>query len=147
MKYRHFGKVNQKRALLKGLVLNVFKTGGIATYRTRGKDAQKLIDNIINLGKKADVNSKRRIAKLLSADKDMIAHIEQVAQNFTNRPSGYTRIVRLGQRRGDASEMVRLEWVVELKNTEKKEKEVKKSKPKVTRSTKTEEGAPEVATA
>lgn len=147
MKYRHFGKVNQKRGLLKGLVLNVFKTGGIATYRTRGKDAQKLIDNIINLGKKADVNSKRRIAKLLSADKDMIAHIEKVAQNFTDRPSGYTRIVRLGQRRGDASEMVRLEWVVELKNTDKKVKEVKKSKPKITRSTKTEEGAPEVATA
>lgn len=115
MKYRHFGKNNQKRALLRGLVLNVFKTGGIETFRTRGKDAQKLIDKIINLGKIGDINSKRRISKLLATKREIIAQIEKVAQNFKDRSSGYTRIIRLGQRKGDASQMVRLEWVVEIK--------------------------------
>ena len=118
MKYRHFGKKDQKQALLRGLVLNMFKTGAIQTFRTRGKNAQSLIEEIINSGKKGDVNAQRKISSILATDRKMVTQIISISENFKDRISGYTRIIRLGQRKGDGSQMVRLEWVVDVKKKE-----------------------------
>lgn len=134
MKYRHFGKANQKRSLLRGLVLGVLKNGGINTYEGRAKDAQRLIEKIVREARKNTVVSKRKISSLLAVDSRVIAQFyAQVLPGLEGRISGFTRIIRLGQRKGDGSYMARLEWVAapkkqekELKNENEKVKTIKK---------------------
>lgn len=120
MKYRHFGKDNQKKAVLRSLVLNVVKNGGIETSRAKAKDAQKFIDNLITIAKDDSLASRRRIRALLAIDREMVSKFFSLMPNFNDRISGFTRIVKLGQRRGDASDRVRLEWVVSIKGEEAK---------------------------
>lgn len=117
MKYRHQGKDNHKKALLKGLALSVIKHGAIETSRTQGKNAQKYLESLVHIAKENNIVSQRRIASMLSINRDLVSDFFKIVPNFKNRVSGFTRIIRLGKRKGDATEMVRLEWVVNVKST------------------------------
>ena len=98
------------RAMLKSLATAVLTHDRIKTTETRAKEVRPLVDKIITLAKKGDVHS-RRVAISALGDKDTVAKVFAAAERFEGREGGYTRILKLGPRKGDAAPMVIIELV------------------------------------
>ncbi|MHB0999739.1 MAG: 50S ribosomal protein L17 [Armatimonadota bacterium] len=107
---RKFGlPSDQRRALLKGLVRSLIKYGSIETTETRAKDVKIIAEKIITTAKENTLHARRQARAWLN-DEDMVKVLfDTVAPKFTNRPGGYTRITKIGFRRGDAAPMVKLD--------------------------------------
>jgi len=101
---------DQRLALLGSLSRAFFINKSIKTTRTKAKEARKQIEKIITLVKKDDLSSKRQVFSILR-DKDLLKDIYASKDIYAKRDSGYTRIINLGTRRGDAAQMVKLELV------------------------------------
>lgn len=109
---RGFGRnTNQRKALLRGLVTSLFEHLKIETTVAKAKEAKKIAERVITLGKKGDLHS-RRIAISLLPNKGIITKLfNAITPKLTNRNSGYLRIVRSRCRAGDNSSMAILEFV------------------------------------
>jgi len=101
---------DQRIALLRSLSRSFFIYKSIETTKTRAKEASRQIEKIITLVKKDTLASKRQVISFLQ-DKDVVKEIYASKGIFDKRTSGYTRIISVGTRRGDAAEMVKLELV------------------------------------
>ncbi len=102
---------DQRLALLKSLVASLFRHNKIVTTLPKAKEARRLADKLITLAKR-DHNelSARRLVRRHITDPELVKHLfEEIAPRFTERPGGYTRIVRVGKRRGDGAQMAALE--------------------------------------
>lgn len=119
-----------RRATLRDLAKATLTKQRICTTKAKAKEARKLIDKLITLGKKGSLSDKRRAFALL-CDHTVVSDLfGKISPRFKNRIGGYTRIIPLGNRRGDNAQMVYLEL------TEKEEVII--SKPKTTASAKKE---------
>lgn len=99
------------RAMLRSLAIALFTNERIKTTETRAKEMRALVDKIITWGKKGDVHS-RRLAMAELGDKALVHKIfADIAPRFEGRQGGYTRIMKLGPRKGDAAPMVIIEFV------------------------------------
>jgi large subunit ribosomal protein L17 len=98
------------KAMLKGLAVALFTNERIKTTETRAKEMRGLVDRVITWAKKGDVHS-RRLAIAALGDKELVAKIFDDKERFEGRPGGYTRILKLGPRKGDAAPMVIIELV------------------------------------
>ena len=98
------------KAMLKSLALALFLNERIKTTETRAKEMRGLVDRIITWAKKGDVHS-RRLAIAALGDKDLVAKIFKDKERYEGRPGGYTRILKLGPRKGDSAPMVIIELV------------------------------------
>lgn len=109
---RKFGlPSDQRRALLKGLLRALIKHGEIQTTETRAKDLRSIAEKVITTAKTNDLHSRRQARRWLN-DEDMVKVLfDDVAPKFTERPGGYTRMTKIGFRRGDAAPMVKIELV------------------------------------
>ncbi|OGG18854.1 50S ribosomal protein L17 [Candidatus Gottesmanbacteria bacterium RIFCSPHIGHO2_01_FULL_47_48] len=105
---------NQAKALYQGLATSVLSLGRIETTLAKAKAVLPLVDNIVNLAKKNDVNSRRLVIKSLGSDQLIDRIFNQISPAFGSRPSGYTRIIRLGQRLSDGAERAILELVEQV---------------------------------
>lgn len=100
-----------REALMENLVIALFRHERIRTTVPKAKEARKLAEKMITLGKSGTVHS-RRIALTTVHDKEVLAKLfGPLAERFASRPGGYTRIIRAGFRNGDAAEMAILELV------------------------------------
>jgi large subunit ribosomal protein L17 len=145
MKKRVFGRQlsrerDTRRALFRSLIRALVKHGKIKTTKAKAKAIRADIDKLVNLAKKDSISAKRRVFAILGNDKETTKKLLiEVVPSFLDRSGGYTRIVPLPARRGDAAQMVRLEWVkeIEVKKTkttkEKTRKTVKKKESKSTK--------------
>jgi large subunit ribosomal protein L17 len=100
-----------RRALYSNLAGALIEHGRIKTTVAKAKAVKPLAEQMITLGKRGDLHARRlALAELRSQD---VVHqlFAEVAPRFADRPGGYTRIVKLGPRQGDAAEMVYLELV------------------------------------
>ena len=100
-----------RRALYSNLAGALIEHGRIKTTEAKAKAVKPFAEQMITLGKRGDLAARRQaIAELRSQD---VVHqlFADVAPRFADRPGGYTRIVKLGPRQGDAAEMVYLELV------------------------------------
>lgn len=98
-------------AILHGLARAVFVNERIKTTETRAKEVRPLVEKIITWGKKGDVHS-RRLAMGELRDKALVHRIfAEIAPRFEGRDGGYTRIMKVGPRKGDAAPMVIMELV------------------------------------
>ncbi|MBO4361066.1 MAG: 50S ribosomal protein L17 [Eubacteriaceae bacterium] len=112
--YRKLGKTaDQRRALLRGLVTDTLKYGRIETTVYRAKETKRLVDKMITLGKKKDLAAKRRALSYIYDEATVYKLFDEIAPKYENRNGGYTRLVRLGTRRGDGAETAILELVEE----------------------------------
>ena len=102
---------DQRLALLKSLVESLFTYNRIKTTDVRAKEACKLAERLISLGKKGDLASRRLALKLLPRKNIVSAIFNDIAKQYESRPGGYTRITKLGYRRGDAAPISLLELV------------------------------------
>ena len=104
---------DQRLALLRGLVRSLFIHKRIKTTDERAKQAQRMAERLITLAKKGDVHQRRQVLKDI-IDKDVVKELfTTIAPQFENRSGGYTRITKVGYRRGDAAPESVLELVAE----------------------------------
>jgi large subunit ribosomal protein L17 len=116
MRHRRAGKKlgrdsAHRRALYSNLAGALIEHGRIKTTQAKAKAVKPFAEQMITLGKRGDLHARRlALAELRSQD---VVHLlfAEVAPRFAERPGGYTRIVKLGPRLGDAAEMVYLELV------------------------------------
>lgn len=98
-------------AMLRSLARALFTSERIKTTEARAKEVRPLVDKIITWGKKGDVHS-RRLAMAELGDKELVHKIfADIAPRVAEREGGYTRILKLGPRKGDAAPMVIMELV------------------------------------
>jgi large subunit ribosomal protein L17 len=101
----------QRRALYSNLACALIEHGRIKTTEAKAKEVRPIVEEMITLGKRGDVAAHRHAVAFLRSKE--IAHLlfSEVAPRFADRPGGYTRIVKIGPRQGDAALMVYLELV------------------------------------
>lgn len=109
---RHLGRdTAQRRALFRSLVTQVLQHERIETTEAKAKAVRGDIEKMITLAKRGDVHS-RRLALRTVTDKKVVEKLfDKLGPRYKDRNGGYTRIIRLGPRKGDAAEMVLLELV------------------------------------
>ena len=134
MAYRKLGRDNKhRRSMLATLTKEVIMNESITTTETRAKEVRKFVDKMITYGKKGDLVSRRKAYAFLHNDKDVVKKIfDELAPRYAKRDGGYTRILKVAERRGDGSLMVILELVEgdEVKKEEPKAKTKKEEKSK-----------------
>lgn len=109
-KGRRLGRDTGARlALFRGLVSSLIVRESINTTEQKAKEAKKVADRMIDLALGNDVHARRQIARLLTDRAVVRRLVGTVAPRYQKGRGGYTRIVRTGQRRGDAASMARLE--------------------------------------
>ncbi|MGN6372844.1 MAG: 50S ribosomal protein L17 [Solirubrobacteraceae bacterium] len=101
-----------RKALLMNLIKEVLEHERIKTSEAKAKAVKPEIEKLITLAKRGDLHARRQALSALSQDKFAVHRLfEEVAPRYADRPGGYTRILKLGPRRSDATEMVYLELV------------------------------------
>jgi large subunit ribosomal protein L17 len=126
---RGFGRnTNQRKALLRSLVVSLFEHLKIETTLAKAKETKRLAERIITLGKKGDLHSRRRALSYLPNKKVINKLFDNIAPKIAHRNSGYLRIIKTRFRPGDNSTMAVLEFVdyesmVEAKEEKKAKKE------------------------
>ncbi len=100
-----------RRSMLANMVSGLFMNGKIETTLVKAKEARRFAEKLITMGKKGDLH-RRRLAVSKLRDKDAVKMLfAEIAPSYEGREGGYTRILKLGKRRGDAAEMCILELV------------------------------------
>jgi large subunit ribosomal protein L17 len=112
---RKFGlPSDQRRALLKGLVRSLLTYQKIETTETRAKDVKIIVERLITRARNEDTLHSRRIVNRYLTDETLVRHLfTKIAPEYKNRQGGYTRISKIGLRRGDAAPIVILELLNE----------------------------------
>lgn len=113
--YRKLGRTNKhRRSMLANLTKDLIMNERIETTETRAKEARKFVDKMITYGKKGDLVSRRKALAFLQNDEKAVKKVFDVlAPRYQNRNGGYTRILKLTERRGDDALVVLLELVEE----------------------------------
>ena len=110
--YRKLGRASdQRKAMLRGLVTDTLRYEKITTTEKRAKEARKIVDKMITLGKAKDLSSYRQALSFITREDVAKKVFDEVAPKYAERNGGYTRITRTGFRRGDAAEMAVIELV------------------------------------
>jgi len=110
------GKLSRDSAHRKSLMMNlsreVIDHERIKTTEAKAKAVKPELERLITLAKRGDTHAKRQAMAKLGQDKFIVYKLfEEIAPRYTERPGGYTRILKLGPRRSDSTEMVLLELV------------------------------------
>ncbi len=117
------------RAMLANQVSSLILYGQIETTLQKAKGTQQFVEKMVTYAKKGDLHHRRlAIAKIKNKEAVRILFSE-IAPRFTDRKGGYTKILKLGQRRGDSAEKVILKWVSNISSvasTDAKKEEGKK---------------------
>ncbi len=102
---------DQRKAMLRNLVTSVLRSERVETTQAKAKAAQPLVDKMITLGKRGDLHARRQMLSYV-LDEDVVTKVfEELAPRYEERAGGYTRILKLGPRRGDGAPMAILELV------------------------------------
>lgn len=126
MGYRKLGRVSsQRKAMLRDLTSDLFINERIVTTVTRAKEVSKMADKMITLGKRGDLHARRQAAAVVrnelatvsETDEEIVVQsvlqklFNDLGPRFAERNGGYTRVLKMGPRRGDGAPMAVLELV------------------------------------
>lgn len=103
--------ISGRRALLRGLVTNVIEEERITTTVPKAKAARPLVERLITLAKEDTLSTRRKAAAFLTTKESVEKLFDKLGPRFNQRNGGYTRIVKLGWRKGDGAETAKLELV------------------------------------
>ena len=116
MRHRNKGRAlsrtpSHKKATMRNMATSLFRHERIETTTAKAKELRPFAERLITLGKRGDLHA-RRLAGRLIADRQVLGKLfDDIGPRFTERAGGYTRILKLGNRRGDAAEMALIELV------------------------------------
>lgn len=109
---RKLGRASDHRkAMLRAMVTYLFENGKIETTETRAKEVRSMADKMITLGKREDLHAKRQVFSYITKETVAKKVIDETAPKYADRAGGYTRIIKIGVRRGDAAPMAIIELV------------------------------------
>ena len=109
---RKLGKTSaQRKALLRQQVTDLLNHGKMETTFYRAKEVQPVVEKMITLGKKGNLAAYRRALAFITKEDVANKLFKEIAPKYADRNGGYTRIVRIGPRRGDAAEMAIIQLV------------------------------------
>ena len=122
MGYRKLGRTSdQRKAMLRDLATSLIVSERIETTEARAKEVRSVVEKLITLGKKGDLASRRNAAKtlrnveILNEDESTQTALQklfgEIAERYSERQGGYTRILKVEPRRGDAAPMAIIELV------------------------------------
>jgi large subunit ribosomal protein L17 len=101
-----------RRSLLRNLSRELIQHERIKTSQAKAKAVKPEVEKLITLAKRGDLHARRRALSALGGDKFVVHKLfDEVGPRYSERPGGYTRIVKLGPRRSDSTEMVFIELV------------------------------------
>ena len=99
-------KPAHRRAMMRNLVSSLIEQEQIKTTLARAKEMRTPLDHMITLGKKGDLSARRQALTFVKGKVAMAKLFGELAERYAERPGGFSRILRLGPRRGDGAEMV-----------------------------------------
>jgi large subunit ribosomal protein L17 len=108
---------DQRKAMLRDLITQLIIHERITTTETKAKEVKRLVEKMVTLGKKGTLASRRQAAQLVrflevTEDQNALQKLfDDIAPRYTERNGGYTRIYKMGPRRGDATPMAIIEFV------------------------------------
>ena len=102
---------DQRKALLRNLVTSFLENGKIETTVTRAKETQAMAEKMITLGKANTLHTRRQALGYITKEDVVTKVFAEIAPKYADRNGGYTRIIKIGPRRGDGAEMAILELV------------------------------------
>ena len=116
MRHRKKGrKLNRtaahRKALLRNMATSLFRHGRIETTTAKAKELRPFAERVITLAKRGDLHARRLAAQKIQDPEVLGKLFGEIGPRFAERPGGYTRILKLGSRRGDAAEMALIELV------------------------------------
>ena len=136
-----------RRAMSRNMVTSLFRYERITTTKSKALEVRKSAEKLITRAKEDTVHNRREVAKFIADEKILNKLFTEISPRMKDRNGGYTRVLKLGYRQGDAADVVILELVdYKLDNEEKEEKSSKKadsSEPKAKKSTKAKKAAAE----
>jgi large subunit ribosomal protein L17 len=123
------GSAAHQKLILSNLATSLFEHGAITTTATKAKRLQPLAESLITKAKRGDLNSRRQVMKRIR-DKSVV-HVlfTEIGERYADRTGGYTRIIKLGPRKGDNAPMVKIELVEALADSPKAKAAAKKAAP------------------
>jgi len=104
---------SHRKAMMRNMVTSLFAHEKITTTDIRAKELRKIADKMITLGKRGDLNARRQALQVIRDRKVVGKLFDLVAPRYKDRPGGYTRIIKLGQRAGDNAALSLIELVEE----------------------------------
>lgn len=107
--------IKHRKALMKNLINALVIHEEIQTTEAKAKAIKGIIDKLVSKGKRGSIQARRMIAAFLQDKQAVNKIVDDLGPRFADRVSGFTRIIRLGQRRGDAAQIVKIELVQKAK--------------------------------
>lgn len=121
--------IKERKALFKSLIVGLINTGKITTTLAKGKAITGLIDKIVTHAKDGSNGAINKLVSFLGR-KDIVEKLtKEITPSFANRVAGYTRMRRIGKRRGDNTEEVTIEWTDKPEEVKKETKALKTKIP------------------
>ena len=110
--YRKLGRpTDERKAILRNLVTALLDNGKIETTITRAKETRRLAEKMVTLGKRGDLHARRQALAFITEESVVKDLFDNIAPKYAERNGGYTRIMKMGPRRGDAAELGIIELV------------------------------------
>ncbi len=101
----------QRKSLIKNLVTSLFRYERIVTTTAKAKEARRIAEKMVTRAKEDSVHNRRIIARVITKESVLKKLFTEIGPRFKERKGGYTRVLKLGYRDGDSSEMALLEFV------------------------------------
>ena len=109
---RKLGRTSDHRkAMLRGMVTFLLENGQIETTVTRAKEVRAVAEKMITIGKNNDLHSNRQVMSYVTKESVAKKLFDEISPKYADRNGGYTQIVKIGPRRGDAAEMAIIKLV------------------------------------
>lgn len=122
---------SHRNAMFRNMVTSLFKHERIRTTDVKAKELRRWADNLITLAKRGDIHARRQALSIVR-EKDVVHKLfAEAAERYGSRSGGYTRIIKLGRRPGDAAPISLIELVLSEDDKKKKTKKKKKAKAPV----------------
>ena len=102
---------DHRKAMLRAMVTFLLENGKIETTVTRAKEVRAMTEKMITLGKSNNLHSKRQVLAYVTKESVAKKLFDEIAPKYADTNGGYTRIIKIGPRRGDAAEMAIIELV------------------------------------
>src|SRR5499426_408199 len=138
MRHRNEGRklsrnTSHRRALLRNLVTSLLEHGRLMTTLPKAKEVRPLAEKMITLGKRDNLHARRQVQSYLMRDGIAKTVFDTIAPRFADRKGGYSRIIKLGNRKGDGADLAIIELLgseLEVKKAERAAAQEKKSAKK-----------------
>lgn len=102
---------SHRKAMLSNLATSVLDVERVQTTTAKAKEVRRLVERLITFGKRNDLHARRQVLRVIRNESVVAKLFGPLADRYASRPGGYTRIVRVGFRQGDAAEMSILELI------------------------------------